>query len=192
MRTPVASLHGRKPASKLLRGLPVIAAIAVLAPVLAIAQNAATPAAPAAPAAEAPAAAAAAAPAAPAAAAPAAVATVAAGTVMSYTEEQAVRGKKLYTENCSDCHGTTLGGSGETPALAGKGFRERWFIGSPEPVVSYIESNMPQGAPGSLDAVTYADITAYLMSRNRVPAGDAELPGDPATLTNIVLPPLAN
>ena len=111
------------------------------------------------------------------ASAPGATATVAvvpAGTVSSYTEEQADRGKTAYTDECSMCHGTTLGGSGETPALAGKGFRERWFIGSPAPFFDYIQPHMPQQAPGSLDPQTYADIAAYLMSRNKVPAGDAE------------------
>ena len=175
MHTPLAPSNGQKSSSNLLRSLPVVAAMAIFAPALALGQGS-TPA-----------------PAAPAAGATAeAVAAIAPGTVMSYTEEQAARGKKLYTENCSDCHGTTLGGSGEPPPLAGKGFRERFFIGSPETFVSYIESNMPQGAPGSLDAATYADITAYLLSRNKVPAGDAELPGDPEVLKNIILPPLSN
>ena len=72
------------------------------------------------------------------------------GTVTSYTEDQAKRGKSAYNENCSGCHGTTMGGSGETPTVVGKGFRERWFIGSPEPIFDYISSNMPQGAGGSL------------------------------------------
>jgi mono/diheme cytochrome c family protein len=93
-------------------------------------------------------------------------------------------------DNCSGCHGTTLGGSGEAPGVAGKGFRERWFVGSPVAFFDYVHSNMPQGAPGSLDLQTYADISAYLMSRNKVPAGDAELPPDEASLTNIILPPL--
>jgi len=114
----------------------------------------------------------------------------AAGTVASYTEEQAKRGKGEYDDNCSGCHGTTLGGSGEAPGVVGKGFRERWFIGSPEPFYTFVSTNMPQGAQGSLPPETYADIVAYLLSKNKVPAGDTELPHDPAALTNIVLPAL--
>lgn len=128
---------------------------------------------------------------APAPAAAAAAATpVAAGTEASYTKDQAARGKTAYNDDCSGCHGTTLGGSGEAPALAGKGFREQWFVGSPEPFFSYISANMPQSDPGSLEPATYADITAYLMSRNHVPEGDTELPSDPEALKNITLPAL--
>jgi quinoprotein glucose dehydrogenase len=116
--------------------------------------------------------------------------TVTPGTVSSYTDDQALRGKKAYKDDCSVCHGTTLGGNAEIPALVGTGFRENWFVGSPQPFVDFVTANMPQGEPGSLDAQTYADISAYLMSRNHVPAGDTELPPDEASLTNITLPPL--
>jgi mono/diheme cytochrome c family protein len=115
---------------------------------------------------------------------------VLAETVASYTQAQADRGKRAYDTNCSGCHGTTLGGSAEVPALAGQGFRERWFIGPPAPFVAFITANMPQQDPGSLSPPTYADIAAYLMSRNRVRAGDTELPADPVAQANIVLPPL--
>ena len=128
----------------------------------------------------------------------AAVATIAsvplsgvlAETVASYTQAQADRGHKAYDTNCSGCHGTTFGGGGEVPALVGEGFRTHWFVGSPAPFVAYISANMPQSDPGSLDPKTYADIAAYLMSKNRIRAGDVELPTDPAALSAITLPPL--
>jgi mono/diheme cytochrome c family protein len=153
----------------MLRSLPLAAALLMLTPVFALAQDAAAPAA---------------------SDAPAAAGAVAAGTVSSYTDEQASRGKTAYIDNCSMCHGKTLGGSAETPAIAGKGFREKWFVGSPQPFVEFVTMNMPQGAGGSLDPQTYADIIAYVMSRNHVPAGDAELPTDAASVANIILPPL--
>ena len=106
----------RKPTSIVLRSLPVVAALMMFTPALALAQD--TPA-PEAPAADAGAATPAAAP--------------AAGTEASYTKDQASRGKKAYNDSCAGCHGSTLGGSGEAPGLAGKGFREHWFVGSPEP-----------------------------------------------------------
>jgi polar amino acid transport system substrate-binding protein len=115
---------------------------------------------------------------------------VLADAVSSYTQAQADRGHKAYDANCAGCHGTTFGGSGEVPALAGGGFREHWFVGSPAPFMAFISANMPQQNPGSLDPQTYADIAAYLMNHNRVRAGDAELPTDPAALSNITLPPL--
>ena len=119
-----------------------------------------------------------------------AAAAPAGGTVASYTDEQAKRGKKAYTDNCSVCHGTPLVVSGEAPAVVGQGFRERFFVGSPEPIFSYVSSNMPADNPGGLTPETYADIVAYLMSKNHVPAGDAELPSDAEALKAITLPPL--
>ena len=156
----------------LFRFLPAAALLAVLGPAAAMAQDA------------------------PAANAPAESGSAmsaeppAEGTVSSYTAEQADRGKKAYTDECSGCHGTTLGGGGEIPALAGKGFREHWMVGSMQPIMDYIVNNMPQQAPGSLDLQTYADIGAYLMSRNRVPAGDTEVPADRDAWATITFPPL--
>lgn len=170
----------RKPSTSLLRRLPLVATIVLLSPVLAFAQGTSsseTSASSEAPPAE-------------ASSATEIAAVVPPGTVSSYTEEQATRGKTAYTDYCSACHGTTLGGGGEIPGLAGKGFREHWFVGSPAPFFDYVQSNMPQGAGGSLPPETYADISSYLMSRNRVPAGDAPLPHDKESLANIILPPL--
>jgi mono/diheme cytochrome c family protein len=174
MRISAAPSNGRKPNSLVLRGLPLAAAVLMLTPVFALGQGSSTPETPAA---ETP-------------AASDSAAAVAPGTVASYTKEQAARGKQAYTKSCSTCHGTTLGGSGEAPAVAGAGFRENWFVGSPQPFMDYISHNMPQDDPGSLEPETYADIAAYLMSVNHVPAGDTELPSDEASLTNITLPPL--
>jgi mono/diheme cytochrome c family protein len=162
-------------ASHVFRLLPVVAAIAVLAPAAVLAQGT--------PGGDAPAAAAA-----PAGDAPSA--TAGEQTVSSYTDDQASRGKSLYKDDCSTCHGSTLGGSGETPTLVGKGFRERWFVGPIEPFMTYVSTNMPQDNPGGLDPQSYADIAAYLMSRNKVPAGDTELPGDKDAWATITLPPL--
>ena len=110
--------------------------------------------------------------------------------VSSYTQDQANRGLRGYVDNCSGCHGPTFGGSADVPALAGSGFRMHWFVGSPATFMSFIVGNMPQDNPGSLDPKTYADIAAYLMSKNHVPVGTVELPSDPDALANITLPPL--
>jgi cytochrome c len=114
----------------------------------------------------------------------------AATMVSSYTTEQAGRGKKAYKDDCAECHGGTLGGGGEIPGVVGHAFRERWFVGSADKFMSFITENMPQQDPGSLDPQTYADIAAFLMSHNHVPAGDTEFPGDPDAWPKITLPPL--
>jgi mono/diheme cytochrome c family protein len=111
------------------------------------------------------------------------------GTVSSYTSSQASAGSRAYADNCSVCHGDSLGGSAESPPLVGTGFVQTWLTGSPMPFFSFISTSMPQSAPGSLDLDTYAKIAAFIMSRNHIPAGETELPTDTESLTNIVLPP---
>ena len=43
-----------------------------------------------------------------------------------YTDEQARRGQPFYHDACSACHGDSLKGSGETPALVGNTFLSNW------------------------------------------------------------------
>src|SRR5215510_12092525 len=44
----------------------------------------------------------------------------------AYTNAQAERGQKAYTEHCAGCHQSDLGGKGEFPALKGNTFMDRW------------------------------------------------------------------
>ena len=44
---------------------------------------------------------------------------------------------------------------------------------------------MPADAPESLKAQEYADLIAFLFSVNKFPAGEKELPADPAALEAI-------
>ena len=83
--------------------------------------------------------------------------------VATYTEEQADRGEDAYGDNCAGCHGATLGGDGETPALAGDGFRNRWFSETALPFFAYISNAMPQQAPGTLEPQMYADIMSFIL-----------------------------
>src|SRR4051812_18018065 len=43
-----------------------------------------------------------------------------------YTADQNARGKKAYQNECARCHGETLGGGEDSPALVGKQFLENW------------------------------------------------------------------
>jgi len=40
-----------------------------------------------------------------------------------YTSAQADKGKALFSDNCAKCHGGTLDGNDEIPALKGSHFR---------------------------------------------------------------------
>jgi mono/diheme cytochrome c family protein len=84
----------------------------------------------------------------------------------SYTAAQAAAGAKLYEANCSACHGATMRGPAG-PALIGDAFTAQW---TNEPA-----SDMPLGDPGSLKPAEYLEITAYLLQRNKYPAGPMPL-----------------
>ena len=40
----------------------------------------------------------------------------------TYTDQQADAGQAAYAQSCAACHGRTLSGGGEAPALAGSAF----------------------------------------------------------------------
>jgi cytochrome c len=104
-------------------------------------------------------------------------APIASGT---YTTAQAERGKIVYEQNCSMCHGPSLrGGANEfaAPALAGPFFFEKWSGRPLEELFRYSAENMPPGQP-RLPDTAYLDVTAYILQVLRYPAGDTELSTD--------------
>lgn len=111
---------------------------------------------------------------------PAHAATLAAqdGTIWDgvYTDEQAARGMKTYEQECAACHLDDLMGDGIAPALIGSSFFFRWSDLSVGDMYTAIRTTMPQGAPASLSPAGYADIAAFLLQKNKVPAGADELP----------------
>jgi len=102
-----------------------------------------------------------------------------------YTTEQAQRGEPLYNENCSACHGDTLKGSGETPALSGNAFLSDWNGLPLGDLFERIRRTMPQDKPGQLSRQKKADILAYMLSVNKFPAGKTELPHQTEFLNEI-------
>jgi mono/diheme cytochrome c family protein len=97
-----------------------------------------------------------------------------------FTQEQAQRGETTFRSTCAACH--TLGD------FTGEVFLKRWStVGSLFEVVS---TTMPQDLPGTLSAQQYAELLAYILSRNNFPAGSTELPGEVERLNAIaILPP---
>jgi mono/diheme cytochrome c family protein len=102
-----------------------------------------------------------------------------------YTEEQAQRGEPLYHDSCSACHGDTLKGSGETPALAGSAFLANWSGLPLGDLFERIRRTMPQDKPGRVTRQQKADILAYLLRFNKFPAGKTELPHQTEFLNEI-------
>lgn len=94
------------------------------------------------------------------------------GTPAWFTAEQAERGEARYNSNCAECHGEEL-----IQVIAGWPNAGGFF--------GFISSQMPIDRPGALPMQTYADIVAYLLSANGFPAGDEELPPDPAVMQEV-------
>jgi thiosulfate dehydrogenase len=78
------------------------------------------------------------------------------------------RGRPLFLENCSRCHGVGGGGMGPIPALWGQ---QSFSIGASmarqERAASFIRHNMPFDRPGSLTDQQAYDIAAYITSMPR-------------------------
>lgn len=93
-----------------------------------------------------------------------------------YTEEQANRGHDLYNQHCASCHADTLTGGEMSPPLAGGDFLSNWNGLTLGDLFERIRTTMPQDKPGKLSREVNADITAYILSFNKFPAGKTELP----------------
>jgi mono/diheme cytochrome c family protein len=104
-----------------------------------------------------------------------------------YTTQQASRGAELYQSKCSTCHGTELAGDGTAPPLAGPAFATHW---AGQPVASLfdmIHLAMPSDQPGTLTGQQTADLIAFLLSSNKFPAGQTELPAVTDHLQEILI-----
>ncbi|HEX8415407.1 MAG TPA: c-type cytochrome [Sphingomicrobium sp.] len=105
-----------------------------------------------------------------------------------YTEAQNQRGAQAYAQNCSSCHGVTLGGTGEAPGLTGGEFLGNWNGLSVGELYDRIRTTMPFDKPGSLSREAYADVTAHVLKANGFPAGQTELDKRSEVLATINIP----
>lgn len=94
-----------------------------------------------------------------------------------YTQEQADRGEQVFQETCSYCHAES--------EFSGGSFMRSWEGAAVGQFYGLIRATMPYDGPGSLPAQQYADVTAYILSLNGLPAGDVELPTDAEALEEI-------
>lgn len=97
-----------------------------------------------------------------------------------YTDEQARRGRKEYTDKCATCHATTLRGGEMGPELVGQTFLGGWRGQTLWSLFDFTLATMPQDNPGSLSPAALNDILSFVLQRNEFPAGSAELELDPA------------
>ena len=121
-----------------------------------------------------------------------AAATVAAARARSvwdgvYTKAQAARGKSIYNETCTRCHGETMLGGDDAKPLAGKDFLDRWDGKQVFLLFDITRRKMPDDGPAVLSRTQTADVVAFVLSANGFPAGAVDLATEDAPLKDIVV-----
>ena len=107
-----------------------------------------------------------------------------------YTTAQAQRGGEVYKKSCGHCHRDDLEGGGSevgAPALKGPIFIYRWNDQPLSEMFLTIGATMPQNAPDTLTPQTVADVVAFLLHSNDLPAGANELPPSVDALKDILM-----
>jgi quinoprotein glucose dehydrogenase len=102
-----------------------------------------------------------------------------------YTEAQAKRGKELYGLHCLTCHGESLEGGGPAKPLVGPEFGANWNGLTMGDLLERTRVSMPLDKPGTLSRAQLADVLSFVLSANKFPAGDVELPRQPEMLSQI-------
>src|SRR3954469_24065830 len=87
-----------------------------------------------------------------------------------FTSAQAARGKAPFERSCARCHNVELAGSQRGPALKGNVFWSKYESDNLGTLFGYLRDNMPQDGPSIGDEPIKADILAYIMSVNGMPA----------------------
>jgi len=104
-----------------------------------------------------------------------------------FSAPQAERGKAQYAATCARCHGASLeGGMGRS--LVGPSFWNKWREQSVGDLLEYVSKNMPMGQTSTtaLSPPAYADLIAFLLNSNDLPAGPVELSATSGTDAHIV------
>jgi mono/diheme cytochrome c family protein len=102
-----------------------------------------------------------------------------------YAAAQAKRGESIADKTCTPCHGPDLAGGQDGPSLVGPDVLQAWSSMTLGELFDRIRTAMPADAPRSLSAQDAADVLAYLISVDKCPAGDKELPADQDALNQI-------
>lgn len=102
-----------------------------------------------------------------------------------YSAEQAKRGEAISTRSCAKCHNADLTGGQDGPSLVGRETLEAWSTLTLGDLFDRIKTTMPADAPQTLGVRETADILAFVLSLNKCPAGEKDLPFDAAALGQV-------
>ena len=109
-------------------------------------------------------------------------------SLVSYTSEQAKRGKKYYEKYCAECHGKEFnGGVNGGPSLRGVQFLEKYANGAPASwLFEFMYYMMPPDQAGRFSIKKYTDMMAYILKKNGFKSGEP-LPSDIDALENLIM-----
>lgn len=105
-------------------------------------------------------------------------AVTAAGDV-TFTEEQAERGRDVFRAQCTECHYSS--------EFSDSQFKFKWSRRTARNLYEVIQNQMPETAPGSLTPEETVDLVSYILSMNGFEPGVNELAPDPAVLDGLSL-----
>lgn len=94
---------------------------------------------------------------------------------LTFTEAQVTAGRRTFGSGCSGCHGEELGGLDGGPALKGPTF-QRWLDGPVGALYDFVSTKMPADNPGTLSAMQYLNLVAFIASANGLKSGEVPLP----------------
>src|SRR4051812_25386298 len=95
-----------------------------------------------------------------------------------YTQAQAGRGETAYAKTCARCHGASLSGGDESPALTGGNFLGNWNGLPLSDLQKRVKTTMPSDTGGIHHPQRVIDGVAYPLKGNGFPAGPHALPQD--------------
>ena len=104
-----------------------------------------------------------------------------------YSTAQAGRGETAYANTCARCHGASLGGGDESPALTGGNFLGNWNGLPLSELQTRIKTTMPSDSVGVYDIKLVTDVMAFLLKSNGFPAGQLELSAQTDSLKEIMV-----
>jgi len=103
-----------------------------------------------------------------------------------YTDAQVDQGAALYKTHCVTCHGDTLAGGEQVPALRGVSFGATWEGVPLSDLFERMRKTMPPGKSGVVTRLEFASILAFLLKMNGMPPGSVPLGSDQPALASII------
>ena len=94
-----------------------------------------------------------------------------------YTAAQAAKGEDIYYAQCISCH--------PKGTYAGAGFKSNWAGKQLSELFDWVLTKMPKNDPGTLSSAESAQVVAYILKENSMPAGKTALPDDFGVLQRI-------